>query len=80
MTLTMICGKEDKEIGYLTIGNGKTLLATALGYEFYHKIGKDVYTNYWTTFSMVKDPIEISEIFFNGEMRDGSLIVIDEIQ
>ena len=68
-----------QNVPLLPVGCGKTLYATYLGYEFWHKYGRQVFTTYHTTFSRHVSPDEFMSLYAQHEVSHGDLFIVDEI-
>jgi hypothetical protein len=78
MTIIGIVGTYDDSENIPIIGNGKTCLETFYLHEDKEKDGREIYTNYYTTFSNKLTTKEIFDLVLGGKLRESS-IGIDEI-
>ncbi len=80
MTIFACVGTYDDTLhsGMSIRGNGKTLTATYYGYQEYLE-GKEVYSNYHTSFSKLYTMNELIELFKNDKLSN-VVILMDEAQ
>ena len=76
--LIAICGRYLNVLGSSMRGNGKTLSAVFFAKNEYDK-GREIYTNFYTTFSKMFKMNDLIEMFSNGNLSN-VVIVIDECQ
>lgn len=76
--LIAICGRYLNTLGSSMRGNGKTLSAVFFAKQEFDK-GRNIYTNFYTTFSKLYKMNDLIEMFANGELSN-VLVVIDEAQ
>ena len=76
--LIAICGRYLNVLGSSMRGNGKTLSAVFFAKNEYDK-GREIYTNFYTSFSKMYKMNDLIEMFSNGNLSN-VVIVIDECQ
>jgi hypothetical protein len=76
--LIAICGRYLNVLGTSMRGNGKTLSAVFFAKNEHDK-GREIYTNFYTSFSKLYKMNDLIEMFSNGSLSN-VLVVIDEAQ
>lgn len=76
--LYAIVGRYYDTVGGSVRGNGKTLAAVYFAYQDY-KAGRDIYTNFYTSFSTLYKINDLIELFENEQLENAT-VIMDEAQ